>query len=141
MLFTKPKPSLNKILFIILLFYYFTFVCSEYLVFCSAISFQIIDMQLLAIIAQMCSSTYTSTCIYGEKNVQVIIIIITTMVSPISSISHIERKNIFMVCVFSSGLSLTRMVPRPSSLHPKRDMFQLYRPSFSMVPKWTFPEM
>ena len=58
-------------------------------------------MQLLAVIAQKCSSTYTSTYIYnyGERNEQGIIIIITTMVSPIPSISHIERKNIsWSVC-------------------------------------------
>ena len=57
------------------------------------ISFHIIDMQLLALIAQKCST-------YGERNEQVIIvIIITTMVSPISSISHIEGKNIsWSVC-------------------------------------------
>ena len=43
---------------------------------------------LLAVIAQKC-------CTYGERNEQVIIIIIiTTMVSPIPSISHIEGKNI-----------------------------------------------
>ena len=76
MLFTKTKRSLNKMLFIIQLFYIRFYAVNIYFFVLPLV----VDMQLLAVIAQMCC-TYTSTCIYGEKNEQVIIIIITTMVS------------------------------------------------------------